>query len=72
MLLVKLIIIILLLAIVVSLFSGLFFLVKDDGSKSRTVNALTWRIGLSIVAIAVIIIAGLTGVLESRSTLATN
>ena len=64
MLLVKLIIIILLLAIVVSLFSGLFFLVKDDGSKKRLVNALTWRIGLSLVAIAVIIIAGLTGVLE--------
>ena len=64
MLLVELIIIILLLAIVVSLFSGLFFLVKDDSSKSRTVNALTWRIGLSLVAIAVIIVAGLAGVLE--------
>ncbi len=64
MLLVKLIIIILLLAIMVSLFSGLFFLVKDDSSKSRTVNALTWRIGLSLVAIAVIIVAGLAGVLE--------
>jgi len=64
MLLVKLIIIILLLAIVVSLFSGLFFLVKDDGSKKRTVNALTWRIGLSLVAIAVIIVAGLAGWLE--------
>ena len=64
MLLVKLIIILLLLAIVVSLFSGLFFLVKDDGSKKRTVNALTWRIDLSIVAILVIIIAGATGVLE--------
>ncbi len=64
MLLVKLIIIILLLAIVASLFTGLFFLVKDDGSKKRTVNALTWRIGLSIVAILVIIVAGATGLLE--------
>jgi len=64
MLLVKLIIIILLLAIIASLFSGLFFLVKDDGSKKRTVNALTWRIGLSIVAIVVIIIAGAAGLLE--------
>lgn len=64
MLLVKLIIILLLVAIVVSLFSGLFFLVKDDGSKKRTVNALTWRIGLSIVAILVIIIAGATGQLK--------
>ena len=64
MLLVKLIIIILLLAIVASLFTGLFSLVKDDGSKKRTVNALTWRIGLSIVAILVIIVAGATGLLE--------
>ena len=61
---VKLFIVILLVAVVISLFSGLFFLVKDDSSKSRTVNALTWRIGLSIVAIAVIVIAGLAGVLE--------
>lgn len=64
MLLVKLIIIILLLAIIGSLFSGLFFLVKDDGSKKRTVNALTWRIGLSIVALLVIIIAGAAGLLQ--------
>ena len=64
MLLVKLIIIILLLAIVGSLFTSLFFLVKDDGSKKRTVNALTWRIGLSIVAILVIIVAGAAGLLE--------
>jgi len=64
MLLVKLLIIILLLAVVVSLFSGLFFLVKDDSSKSRTVNALTWRIGLSVVALAVIGIASWAGLLE--------
>ena len=61
MLLVKVLIVILLLAVIVSLFSGLFFLVKDDGSQRRTVKALTWRIGLSIVAILVIIIAGFAG-----------
>ncbi len=65
MLLVKLLIIILLLAIIVSLFSGLFFLVKDDGSKKRTVNALTWRIGLSLLALAVIAIAGFAGLLPT-------
>ena len=64
MLLVKLLIVILLLAVIVSLFSGLFFLVKDDSTQKRTVNALTWRIGLSLVAIAVIVIAGLAGLLE--------
>lgn len=64
MLLVKLIVIILLLAIVVSLFSGLYFLVADKGETKRTVNALTLRIGLSIAAILIIIIAGATGLIE--------
>lgn len=66
MLLVKLIVVILLLVIVGSLFSGLFFLVKDDSSGKRTVKALTWRIGLSLVAILIIIVAGLTGLLPVK------
>ncbi len=64
MLLVKLIVIILLLFVIVSLFSGLFFLVKDKGETHRTVNALTLRIGLSILAIVIIMIAGATGLIE--------
>ena len=64
MLLVKLVLILLLGAIAVSLFSGLFFLVKDKGQTNRTANALSVRIGLSIVAIVVVLIAGVTGVLE--------
>ena len=61
---VKLFIVILLVAVVISLFSGLFFLVKDDSSKSRTVNALTWRIGLSVFALVFIGIASWAGWLE--------
>ena len=68
MLLVKLIIVILLLVIVGSLFSGLFFLVKDDSDGKRTVKALTWRIGLSIAAILIIIIAGVTGLIPVKPT----
>lgn len=64
MLLVKLIVIILLLFVIVSLFSGLFFLVKDKGETRRTVNALTLRIGLSVLAIVVILIAAATGLIE--------
>lgn len=37
-----------LLAIVGSLFSGLWFLYRDRGESARTVRALTLRIGLSI------------------------
>ncbi len=68
MLLVKVLVVVMLLAVIVSLFSGLFFLVKDDGTKRRTVNALTWRIGLSIVAILIIIIAGFAGFIPMDNT----
>lgn len=67
MLLVKLLVIVLLGFIVVSLFSGLYFLVKDKGQTNRTANALTVRIGLSIVAIVIIMIAGATGLIELNS-----
>lgn len=66
MLLFKLILIVLLGFIVVSLFSGLYFLVKDKGETKRTVNALSIRIGLSIVAILFVIGAAATGVIEFR------
>ena len=66
MLLVKLLIVVLLLAIIASLFSGLFFLVKDDGNEKRTVKALTFRIGFSVLAILVIVIAGLTGLIPIK------
>ncbi|MBU1365201.1 MAG: twin transmembrane helix small protein [Gammaproteobacteria bacterium] len=44
----KLLVVLLLLAIVGSLFSGLFYLYRDRGAGERTVRALTLRIGLSI------------------------
>jgi hypothetical protein len=48
--LVKLIIVLFLLGILGSLFSGLFFLLKDPSSSNsrRTVRALTIRVALSI------------------------
>ena len=64
MLLVKFIVLLLLGFVIVSLFSGLYFLVKDKGQSNRTVNALSVRIGLSIVAIAIVMLAGATGVIE--------
>ncbi|GGC93284.1 DUF2909 domain-containing protein [Halopseudomonas salina] len=50
----KLVILALLLAIVVSLFSGLFFLVKDVNGEGRLVTALSVRIGLTIAVMLVI------------------
>ena len=64
MLLVKFVVILLLCFVIVSLFSGLYFLVKDKGQSNRTVNALTVRIGLSVLAIIIVMIAGATGLIE--------
>jgi len=62
--LVKMIIILLLLVILASLASGLVFLVKDEGRTHRTVKALTWRIALSLVAFAVLVVGYLTGLIQ--------
>mgnify|MGYP000031644521 CR=1 FL=1 len=58
---VKFIIVALLLAIIISLFSGLFFLVKDQSKSSRTANALTVRVTLAIILIIVVAYAVQTG-----------
>ncbi|MDR2875680.1 MAG: twin transmembrane helix small protein [Methylobacillus sp.] len=46
--LLKVFIVIVLLVIVGSLFSALFYLIKDKGEGSRTAKALTLRISLSL------------------------
>jgi len=51
----KIVIIILLLAVVVSLFSGLYFIYRDKGQSNRAVTALTVRIVLSLVVFAILI-----------------
>lgn len=53
----KLLVVLLLLVIVGSLFSGLFYLYRDRGAGERTVRALTLRIGLSI-ALFLMLLAG--------------
>jgi hypothetical protein len=45
------------LAIVVSLFSGLFSLYRDRGMGTRTVRLLTWRVGLSLALFALLLLA---------------
>ena len=44
----KILVVVLLLAIVGSLASALFFLVHDQGKSKRTVTALAVRVGLSL------------------------
>ncbi|MBA2709292.1 MAG: twin transmembrane helix small protein [Tatlockia sp.] len=45
----KAIIIVVMLIILIALGSSLFYLVRDEGKTTRTVKALTWRIGISLV-----------------------
>jgi hypothetical protein len=53
----KFVVVIMLLAIVASLGSGLFFLVNDKGQTNRTVKALTVRIALSLGLFILLMIA---------------
>lgn len=61
-------IILLLLATLVSLFSGLFFLVKDEGRGSRVVNSLSVRVILTALTVALIAWGFYSGQLVSHAT----
>jgi heme/copper-type cytochrome/quinol oxidase subunit 4 len=51
----KIVIIVLLLAVVASLFSGLYFVYKDKGNSNRAVISLTIRITLSVLVFVLLI-----------------
>ena len=61
--LLKLAIIFMLLLIVGSLFSALFYLIKDKGQGERTARALTVRISLSIVLFLLLMLGYYTGII---------
>jgi cytochrome bd-type quinol oxidase subunit 2 len=60
---IKLLIVVVLVAIVASLGSGLFHLVKDDGQSKRMVNALTVRIALSVMLFVLLFVAWKSGLI---------
>ncbi|KRW60832.1 twin transmembrane helix small protein [Pseudomonas sp. TTU2014-080ASC] len=64
----KVTIVLLLLATVISLFSGLVFLVRDEGRSTRLVNALTVRVSLTAVTVALIAWGFFSGQLVSHVT----
>jgi hypothetical protein len=63
----KLVIVILLIGVVGSLFSGLFFLYRDHGTSARTAKALTLRIGLSIGIFVLLLISFRFGLIPGYS-----
>ena len=52
--------------IVGSLFSALYFLVRDKGSGERTVKALTLRITLSVVLFALLMLGYYFGFIPGK------
>jgi hypothetical protein len=50
----RILILILLFAVLVSLFSGLYFVYKDKGSTNRAVISLTIRIALSVTVFLIL------------------
>ncbi|HWI13262.1 MAG TPA: twin transmembrane helix small protein [Burkholderiales bacterium] len=52
--------------ILVSLFSALYFVIKDKGRSNRAVKALTVRITLSIILFALLMLAFRFGYIPGR------
>jgi len=62
----RIVIVVLLLAVVASLFSGLFFVYKDKGNSNRAVISLTIRIGLSLLVFAILMVSYKMGWIGDR------
>ena len=60
----KILVIIILVAIVFSLGSAIVYLVRDQGRSSRTVKALSFRIGLSVALFLLLLLAYAAGLIK--------
>jgi hypothetical protein len=63
----KVVIVIMLFATIASLFSGLFFLVKDGGHSTRLLKALTVRVCLAVITLGLITWGFYSGQLVSHA-----
>jgi putative copper export protein len=66
---VKYLIVAVLIVILFSLGSGLFYLVRDKGQTDRTVKALTVRIALSLGLFILLFVAFATGLIQPHGVL---
>ena len=60
-------IVLMLIATVASLFSGLFFLVKDESSSHRLLVALMVRVGLAVITVGLVAWGFFSGQLISNA-----
>lgn len=52
------------LAVLYNLGAALYYMVTNQSAQGRTVRSLTWRIGLSVGLIALVVLGILTGLIE--------
>ena len=62
--LIKLLIVLCLIAIVISLGSGLFFMVREERDSKRMVRALTVRVALSVTLFVLLFLAWFLGLIQ--------
>lgn len=60
----KIIVVLLLLWVIVSLGSALFYLVNGQGKSDKTLKMLTWRIGLSVFIFILLLIGQAVGLIQ--------
>ena len=64
---IKPVIVILLISLLLSLGSGLIFLMKDQGTTKRTLHSLGFRLALAALLLAVVTYGFVTGELTSQA-----
>ncbi len=65
----EIVILVILCAIIVSLFSGMYYLLRDRGQSTRMVKALTVRITLSLILFALLMLGYWAGWLHPHGLL---
>ena len=62
----KILILVLIVAVIASLFAGLYFIYKDKGDSTRAVKALTVRVVLQAIIIALLLGGFVLGMIQNR------
>jgi Protein of unknown function (DUF2909)/Hypoxia induced protein conserved region len=62
----KIIILVLVAAVIVSLFAGLYFVYKDKGNSTRAVKALTVRVALQAIIILLLLGGLMLGFIQGK------
>ncbi|HET9484533.1 MAG TPA: twin transmembrane helix small protein [Xanthomonadales bacterium] len=60
----KLLIVAVFIAVLWNLGAALYYMMTDKGQSNRTVRSLSWRIGLSVGLILLVILGIATGIIE--------